>query len=287
MLPPKVHWNLQHQQIEDNEQFPNIAKNSTHKKIIVIIPSKTGGQPEEVLYKISYFFNAWKVYPSNFLDFFTENIQKQQIRTSLTYKLNNPNPVPFGYVVIATPSEHDSLKAHHRDPILKTKIWIDELLQKHKAERKPCTGLDKKLTNHFPQDFLKRSYFVIIPDGNNIPTPPQNHFPIDCYSVLESCEAITYKDTYFIRESVVSELDIHFHELIHVIQWHVLEPEAFILQYYFQATSYKSHDKLPLEEMAIDLTENFKDREHRSSYYDYVVTETKKFKLDFIIPDRD
>ncbi|RYV03800.1 hypothetical protein SOPP22_01955 [Shewanella sp. OPT22] len=278
MLPPnvpRVHWNPECQQVEGKEQFAAIAKDTTHKKIVVLIPSKTDEHPEEVTYNISYFFNAWRVYPSNFSDFFTANVQKQQIKTALTRRLNNPNPEFCGYVVITSLTE----------PILTTVTWIDTLLEKHKFQRTPCTTLDKKLTQHFPEEFLERSYFVVIPDTDEIPTPPKDDFPIDCFSVIEDCVAVTYKDTYFIRKSILSDLDVHFHELIHVIQWHVLGPETFIVNYYFQAATHNSHEKLPLEDMAIYLTENFIEAEHRLSYYDYTVEETKKFKENFVISD--
>jgi hypothetical protein len=42
---------------------------------------------------------------------------------------------------------------------------------------------------------------------------------------------ITYLDRYFIKQTVVTEETIHFHELIHVIRWRLLGPEDFLAAY--------------------------------------------------------
>lgn len=46
-----------------------------------------------------------------------------------------------------------------------------------------------------------------------------------------SFDGITYKDTYFIRKDHAGDEFIHFHELVHVIQWRELGVEAFLLAY--------------------------------------------------------
>jgi hypothetical protein len=61
---------------------------------------------------------------------------------------------------------------------------------------------------------------------------------------------ITYLDTYFVRAD-----QVHFHELVHVIQWRLLGPENFLARYAdgLERFGYRNS---PLEKMAY----NFQDR---------------------------
>ena len=42
---------------------------------------------------------------------------------------------------------------------------------------------------------------------------------------------ITYKNTYYILPNAVHNLRVHFHELVHVVQWRELGAHAFIMRY--------------------------------------------------------
>lgn len=42
---------------------------------------------------------------------------------------------------------------------------------------------------------------------------------------------ITYNDTYFIREDLLSGESLHFHELVHVVQWKFFGPEKMLMHY--------------------------------------------------------
>ena len=44
-------------------------------------------------------------------------------------------------------------------------------------------------------------------------------------------DGITYEDRYFIKRTVMTEETLHFHELIHVIQWRLLGPAGFLAAY--------------------------------------------------------
>ena len=58
-------------------------------------------------------------------------------------------------------------------------------------------------------------------------------------------------DRYFIKRTVVGEEAIHFHELIHVIQWRLLGPEDFLAAYANGLDEF-GYDNSPLEKMAYD-----------------------------------
>jgi len=60
---------------------------------------------------------------------------------------------------------------------------------------------------------------------------------------------ITYKNTYFIRREHSRNETVHFHELVHVIQWDRLGVETFLLTYAKGLIEY-GYDNSPLEVMA-------------------------------------
>jgi hypothetical protein len=41
-------------------------------------------------------------------------------------------------------------------------------------------------------------------------------------------EGITYLDTYFVLAERAADESLHFHELVHVVQWRILGPEKFL-----------------------------------------------------------
>ena len=62
---------------------------------------------------------------------------------------------------------------------------------------------------------------------------------------------------YFIKQTMVTEEAIHFHELIHVIQWRLLGPEAFLATYANGLDDF-GYENSPLEKMAYDAEAAFK-----------------------------
>jgi hypothetical protein len=47
----------------------------------------------------------------------------------------------------------------------------------------------------------------------------------------QPARGITYRDTYFLWRAVATDESLHFHELVHVVQWQVLGPRDFLLLY--------------------------------------------------------
>jgi hypothetical protein len=70
-------------------------------------------------------------------------------------------------------------------------------------------------------------------------------------------QAITYLNTFFVQTVHALDESLHFHELVHVVQWQHLGPDRFLLAY---ATGYLlggSYEKNPLELMAYELQARF------------------------------
>lgn len=129
--------------------------------------------------------------------------------------------------------------------------WIDETLSRHLHERVACDVLAIHLEGFFHREFLSKSYFVLT-DSLPMPDFPELYeLGLDGFLEMDA-DGITYKDTYFIKPHLVEKLDLHFHELVHVAQWHSLGAPAFIERYIKEYTQF-SYEHSPLEKMAYSL----------------------------------
>jgi len=70
-------------------------------------------------------------------------------------------------------------------------------------------------------------------------------------------DGITFKDTVFLRQGCTSEA-LHFHELVHVVQWARLGVDSFVLAYGFGLVRFE-YENSPLEQMAYALQQNFEE----------------------------
>lgn len=133
--------------------------------------------------------------------------------------------------------------------------WMDEVIKKHSSNRKPCSTISKNFTDFFPQEFLENSFFVVV---DKVPKPDfllSVDKDIDQFLEINH-EGITYKDTYFIRKDVQGDLELHFHELIHVAQYNELGALQFIERYIREIKQF-SYEDAPLEKMAYFLQNQF------------------------------
>jgi hypothetical protein len=67
---------------------------------------------------------------------------------------------------------------------------------------------------------------------------------------------ITYLDTYYVRADHFHDVSVHFHELVHVVQWRLLGPEKF-LALYADGLERFGYRNSPLEAMAYNLHDRF------------------------------
>jgi hypothetical protein len=70
-----------------------------------------------------------------------------------------------------------------------------------------------------------------------------------------SFDGITFKDTFFLQQGHESE-QLHFHELVHVVQWARLGVDNFLLAYGLGLLS-SGYAQSPLEQMAYTLQHRF------------------------------
>lgn len=146
------------------------------------------------------------------------------------------------------------LLQQHLPPVIS---WIRSTLEHHSPDKIPLvtTGHARLLSGYFPSSFLERSYVIYT---DEIPSVPLYATGIPELISMNQMPAagITYLDTFFILQTEKHDPSIHFHELIHVIQWEYLGMERFLLCYGhgLLTSGYRSS---PLEKMAYDLQHRF------------------------------
>jgi len=129
--------------------------------------------------------------------------------------------------------------------------WISQTLDVFTGEKHPVTAFHlKRLPHFFPTKILNTSSVVITTDP---PKPPLSSLGLSEFAAFEQqpISGITYLDTYFVTPNAANDESVHFHELVHVVQWKVLRPEEFLLMYAAGLAEYGYLDS-PLERMAYD-----------------------------------
>jgi hypothetical protein len=130
--------------------------------------------------------------------------------------------------------------------------WIQKTLTAYEKDAEPIASMRfARLPLYFDHTLLESTKFIPI---DRVPMPPLSAIGLSRFAAFEQGDfnGVTYLDRYFIKRTLVTEEAIHFHELIHAIQWRVLGPEGFLAAYEF---GYESNS---LEKMAYDAEASFK-----------------------------
>ena len=90
-----------------------------------------------------------------------------------------------------------------------------------------------------------------------VPFPPLGRMGLPEFEQMENMymAGITFKDTFFVNQLHQTE-SLHFHELIHVVQWERLGVDNFLLAYGVGLMQF-GYQNSPLEQMAYSLQEDF------------------------------
>ena len=127
--------------------------------------------------------------------------------------------------------------------------WISQTSATHAASAKTVASVGfKRLPLYLPQELLQTTKFVSV---TRVPTPPLSSIGLQQFRNFERAdfEGITYLDTIFLKRTRGSDEQLHFHELIHVLQWRLLGPEGFLKLYADGLEKFGYWDS-PLEKMA-------------------------------------
>jgi len=129
--------------------------------------------------------------------------------------------------------------------------WIDALLKAHASQTQPvATKGFPRLPHYFSRELLASAKVVVV---ERVPMPPLTALGLSQFSEFERADnsGVTYLDTYFVKRDRASDEPLHFHELVHVVQWRVLGPERFLAAYAAGLETF-GYRNSPLEAMAYD-----------------------------------
>ncbi|MCI5145873.1 MAG: hypothetical protein D3923_10185 [Candidatus Electrothrix sp. AR3] len=138
--------------------------------------------------------------------------------------------------------------------------WIDQTLDFYSDEKKSCVCFSAPFKGYYPKDLLSRSYYVVADELPRIDLPELRREGLGGFIDMDFI-GITYKNTYFIKKDYENDLALHFHELVHVVQWQYLGAKAFIARYIDELKT-NGYAASPLEEMARTLENHFTLKNH-------------------------
>lgn len=150
--------------------------------------------------------------------------------------------------------------------------WIEELLERYTTDSINVNSLGfSRLRQHFPVDLLERAKVVTVP---RVPFPPLSQLGLPELSGMEqmSLAGITYMDTIFVNHLNRTE-SLHFHELVHVVQWERLGVNNFLFAYGVGLVQF-GYDRSPFEQMAYNLQLAFEQNSVPSNLAEFIQKQT-------------
>ena len=115
--------------------------------------------------------------------------------------------------------------------------WIDQTIENHSSQAVSCGRFCSQFNGFYPAEFLSNSYYVVIGQLPKPDFPELRQAGFGDFIDMD-LDGITYKNTYFIKKKYEGDLSLHFHELVHVLQWKNLGAQAFIQRYMKEILSY-------------------------------------------------
>src|SRR5258707_10736298 len=106
--------------------------------------------------------------------------------------------------------------------------WIRQTLDAHAREAKAVASLGfPRMALYFSEELLTSAKVVEV---DHVPMPPLSSMGLGQFADYEhgDYDGITYLDTFFVKRRFAAVERLHFHEMIHVVQWRLLGPEAFL-----------------------------------------------------------
>ena len=129
--------------------------------------------------------------------------------------------------------------------------WIRTTLtaNAHMAKTVASRGFSR-LPLYFTEKTLASTKVVLV---DSLPMPPLSSMGLVRFAEFErgNFDGITYIDTIFLKPTQSNNENMHFHELVHVIQWRLLGPDRFLLTYANGLECF-GYRQSPLEAMAYD-----------------------------------
>jgi hypothetical protein len=134
--------------------------------------------------------------------------------------------------------------------------WIRQTLRAHKPLARPVAAKNfKRLPLYFSKAQVRAAKFVVV---DRVPVPPLSSIGLSRFREFEhgDYDGICYLDTYFLKPAGADDESLHFHEMVHLVQWRLLGPEFFLAMYAAGLEKF-GYRNSPLEKMAYDAQELF------------------------------
>lgn len=114
----------------------------------------------------------------------------------------------------------------------------------------------------YPQRLLESTRVVSV---DEVCYPPLEQFGLAEFKSLQETtwSGITFDDVYYLRHDIISPA-LHFHELVHVVQYQCLGVDRFLWAYSVGLALHRYEDS-PLEKLAYDLQLEFENGIYRRS----------------------
>ena len=151
-------------------------------------------------------------------------------------------------------NQHDLVQRFHA-ALPHVREWIDDYLAGHASRARTVRSYEfVRLPLCFPEALLEDTKVVEVA---HVPFPPIERFGIPELAHMGRMQAagITFRDTYVLQRGASSE-SLHFHELVHVVQWARLGLDNFLLAYGLGLIQ-NGYRQSPLEQMAYALQAEF------------------------------
>ena len=134
-------------------------------------------------------------------------------------------------------------------------IWVERLLLEHAESATPVDRLGfPRLPLYWPGELLRSARVI---STTVMPFPPVSAYGLPEFAAMESMpmSGITFRDMFFVDPAYGSE-GVHFHELVHVVQWNALGASDFLLTYGVGLAQF-GYENSPLEAIAYELQVSF------------------------------
>jgi hypothetical protein len=109
--------------------------------------------------------------------------------------------------------------------------WIDSTLASHAVRAQTVASRSfARLPLYFSAQTLSSAKIVLV---DQLPIPPLSSMGLTRFAEFErgNFGGITYLNTFFLKRDQSKNETIHFHELIHVLQWNILGSKEFLRSY--------------------------------------------------------
>jgi hypothetical protein len=137
------------------------------------------------------------------------------------------------------------------------RAWINHTLAAHATQARSVASLGfTRLGSYYSTGLLTSATAIPVV---SVPVPPLASMKLTGLDEFENLNAagITYLSSFFVRLGYEHDESLHFHELVHVVQWQHLGPERFIMAYALGHLLTGGYRTNPLEEMAYTLQARF------------------------------